>query len=646
MADAPKILDTDYLDEAYPKINKAIDNANDAINKHKATDLKADQAVSNSNIANATATNSLTLANQAKETASLAKTKTDGFQNQLDELVLDGDSSVEAAQARVREVGTETTTFNTLQARLNDGDAQLEKTKININALPNNTFLLAKFYEKVNKQEKVIISCRGDSVVYGQTGETSAGDNRDPLPGHTHVRAGTSWPETLQTVLRSIYGELRVDVINRGYSGDTVTKSLQRWATPIGSDITFIALGINDRTLGIQTYITDYRKIIMQELSWNSAIVLLTPTKTGTGSDTNLESYRNAVEKLAREFNCPVINCLDMLKNYSAVEIMPDWTHFNTAGYDIIGKRVAASILSDSLIKINKVSSGDYLLARTNIDKTSRYGNGAVDIIENAQGITPPEGNLPRYFKMNQFSRLTYNFETTHDNVVAIPLMKIEGYASVQLDFGCKQPYNSSNLRSVDNPSTISLGAMDTTDMLDRVNIDNYKQYGLVIPTKGAHSITFLNDVIQATYVYGIAFISFDSILAKSQTRRITSIPNTGRFVKGDIYHYSTFSAGGYIGCAVTAGGKFGGADSGLKATISQQWSSGIVVDKKGELRVGDRITVDGNTRTFEITNLYPLANGTYQLEVTPNTGGDTLITSGVLRFANPLIKQFGLLES
>lgn len=32
MADAPKILDTDYLDEAYPKINKAIDNANEALN--------------------------------------------------------------------------------------------------------------------------------------------------------------------------------------------------------------------------------------------------------------------------------------------------------------------------------------------------------------------------------------------------------------------------------------------------------------------------------------------------------------------------------------------------------------------------------------------------------------------------------------
>jgi len=32
MADAPKILPTDYLDEAYPKINQAIDNANEAFN--------------------------------------------------------------------------------------------------------------------------------------------------------------------------------------------------------------------------------------------------------------------------------------------------------------------------------------------------------------------------------------------------------------------------------------------------------------------------------------------------------------------------------------------------------------------------------------------------------------------------------------
>ena len=49
MADAPKILDTDYLDEAYPKINQAIDNANEALNKNTETNLKVEEAVNSAN---------------------------------------------------------------------------------------------------------------------------------------------------------------------------------------------------------------------------------------------------------------------------------------------------------------------------------------------------------------------------------------------------------------------------------------------------------------------------------------------------------------------------------------------------------------------------------------------------------------------
>jgi hypothetical protein len=73
MADAPKILGTDTLRNAYPKLNSAIDLVNN-------------------------------------------------FQAQVDQLVIEGDSSVEAAQARVSAAGT---TFTTLRDRLNNNDASL-----------------------------------------------------------------------------------------------------------------------------------------------------------------------------------------------------------------------------------------------------------------------------------------------------------------------------------------------------------------------------------------------------------------------------------------------------------------------------------------------------------------------------------------
>lgn len=64
----------------------------------------------------------------ALTTANAAKTASDNTQAQLDQVVIEGDSSVEAAQARVKADGT---TFTTLKDRLNDSDAQLAETMQN-----------------------------------------------------------------------------------------------------------------------------------------------------------------------------------------------------------------------------------------------------------------------------------------------------------------------------------------------------------------------------------------------------------------------------------------------------------------------------------------------------------------------------------
>src|SRR5690625_389634 len=85
---------TDTLNEGREKINEAIDGANAADVTSKAADTKATQALANS----------------------------ESTQTQLDTIVIDGDSSVEAAQARVDEKGVP---HPTLKARIDDG---FEKT--------------------------------------------------------------------------------------------------------------------------------------------------------------------------------------------------------------------------------------------------------------------------------------------------------------------------------------------------------------------------------------------------------------------------------------------------------------------------------------------------------------------------------------
>ncbi len=87
---------------------------------------KLNDAITDSNAA-------LSTANTAKQTANLAKAESESTQTQLDTIVIEGDSSVEAAQARVNNSGT---AFPTLKQRLDaehqEVTAQLQ-LKANIN---------------------------------------------------------------------------------------------------------------------------------------------------------------------------------------------------------------------------------------------------------------------------------------------------------------------------------------------------------------------------------------------------------------------------------------------------------------------------------------------------------------------------------
>ena len=100
-----KINYEDVLKEGTDKLNKSIDNANQA-------EIKSDEAKQTSNM--------------ALNVAGTAEQKADSVQEQFNQVVIEGDSSVEAAQARVKADGT---SFTTLQERLNSSDANLTETR-------------------------------------------------------------------------------------------------------------------------------------------------------------------------------------------------------------------------------------------------------------------------------------------------------------------------------------------------------------------------------------------------------------------------------------------------------------------------------------------------------------------------------------
>lgn len=98
MEDAPKLLGTDTLRQAYPKFNQAIDNANEALTKASTAEANSSNALSTAN----------------------------SVQSQFNQVVIEGDSSVEAAQARVDADGT---TFTTLKERIDNEQSKRKLQK-------------------------------------------------------------------------------------------------------------------------------------------------------------------------------------------------------------------------------------------------------------------------------------------------------------------------------------------------------------------------------------------------------------------------------------------------------------------------------------------------------------------------------------
>ncbi|MGQ3545739.1 right-handed parallel beta-helix repeat-containing protein [Bacillus thuringiensis] len=101
MADAPKLNGNEFLDESYYKINMGIDNANAALNRSLTAESNSRGAIN--------------IANDAVNVANNAKLESKSVQEQLNNIVIEGDSSVEAAQARVDENGV---VHDTLKERL------------------------------------------------------------------------------------------------------------------------------------------------------------------------------------------------------------------------------------------------------------------------------------------------------------------------------------------------------------------------------------------------------------------------------------------------------------------------------------------------------------------------------------------------
>lgn len=204
--------------------------------------------------------------------------------------------------------------------------------------------LYGQFIQKVRTGQPYTIACRGDSLTYGQ--DTTSSDRTAPPAGHSRDRAPVQYPSALSSHLGSA-----ATVINQGYSGDWAKRSYERWDQSAGSDLTIIGLGINDSRADwseypgeIGPFIEWYEKIILRELAWGSACMIMLPLRQRGTESADLGAYRAALRALSANYGIPVFDGAEALAGYGA-EVFSDDTHLNAKGYKILGVRAAMALM-------------------------------------------------------------------------------------------------------------------------------------------------------------------------------------------------------------------------------------------------------------------------------------------------------------
>ena len=377
-------------------------------------------------------------------------------------------------------------------------------------------YLLGNFYRKLKKRDKVTICCQGDSLTYGQDNDSS--DKRDPLDGHTHCRAGKTYPEALQEYMRYMFGDDKVDVINRGYSGDYVKQGYNRWNTTSSANLTVFMYGTNDSRASwcpykgdISQFLQWYEKLISREILRNSAVVIVAPP-FDVSQDVDIFTFANSLEKLAKKYNALFIKSEDFLRNYGR-KVFSDNLHLNTYGYSVFAKNIAVRL---SARNIENVTTSSKITTYSNIDNLI-LKNGAVKF-ENINYPTPSLEDDTKGLTINLGSgnngSLFIPFYTEVDDILVYPSLYQTANVNVTytLDFGLEQPYYS-NSNAVEKtkrskPSSsynVTLPAQAYTEKITYPN--NY----IHIAKKGWHILEIKTDSSTFCCYYGLEFGSYEN---------------------------------------------------------------------------------------------------------------------------------------
>lgn len=392
----------------------------------------------------------------------------------------------------------------------------------------------ASLIKKLSKNEPVHIVCQGDSMTYGHDDESHdiRPKKSDPtceteLEYPDHHQAGKTYPEALQEFCNRLYGQGKVTVTNRGFSGDWAEMSRSRWPKNPQADLHLIMLGTNDASnpyipidvqQNITKYVKDLGQLIEHILDEKSAIVLLTPPKHSNDNNLLITLYRQCMKIVGKKYHIPVIDATEFLKAYPLEEVQSDEVHYNTKGYTIFGAKVAGLIAGLSHIYEPYTIDRNQVI----IPSMTEYGltiTGADDqTVTLEEHDDAPFGigssiNKGLLFHLRANTSLTISFYAKRHQLVMTPLFaikEVDGALQFTLDFGV-EPGNfvlnkAQKERIKENTIKNKLTFKGTTErqMIGEEPSFHRLKNRFLLPSKGFYSMTIENTSLSDdVYLYG-----------------------------------------------------------------------------------------------------------------------------------------------
>lgn len=376
----------------------------------------------------------------------------------------------------------------------------------------------AQFLQKLRTRQQVSIYCIGTSITEGH--DTVSADRRFITINSGVNIAARTYPEQMQDYLRQTYSTANITVVNKGWSGHTVSQGFNTWTQkPTDCDIAILEYGANDNNINvpIADFVATYEQLIIRFLRWGIPCIILTPTKPAAADNDSRDAFANATFLLAQKYDIPWINLELMMKNYGAA-VYSDTVHLNGIGYSILGTKVSASLIGEGAHYQKVVGSGSALLSRPMIDNIV-YGPNSLKILTASLGQTPNEvsaagnGIVASIYGQEGGAWVTYSFYAATDNLSIIPNVFVRPNATIQfaLDGGFVVAQDSMDLM-IDETQAVETGNAIysfTNSTPNPIILSKQNQSTPVIKcvTEGWHTLRVRSLNAQSD-LYGLEFIA------------------------------------------------------------------------------------------------------------------------------------------